>query len=669
MPDARRTETSAEHDPEARYRRGLAQSHRGERKALETLNTALDGYLAQGDVKGAVLASAALTITGQIASNFRRFDEHIARLAVARDPAFRWSDRNEELIALTGLLAALNYFGPDDPFLPQCVARIMELLELDLDVNVKFAAGRMVLYYIEPRNLRALGQRTNSLLRPSIESAELTPHRLARWLSMWVTCLRYAKEEQQAQLADAQVRVLAEQHNLRDIQFWLGCIDVDRSLPARNIALAERGLAAAEALMDPSELGELEQIEVLRTRIARMKGQGDRAVFHASRASAYASELGAPKIVRAAYLVNEAQARLMIDDFSAACTLMRQAAGMVPALYVDEVRDMIALTEGYEAVTAAKPGGRELLTAAWASMRERQFYDAFEGDPEFGARLCALTLEHGIELEFVHRYIEVRGILPPANAPELWPWAIRVHALGGFNVEHRGEPLAIGGKAQKKPLELLKLLIALGGHGVAKEKLCDLLWPDAESAGATASLDTAVSRLRKLIAEPDAVRIEEGKVSLDEVRVWLDVWAFDRDVEALQTALHAQHDDAAVEAIGARLLARYKGPFLGSEDATRGSLAARERWQNRFRRSLADAGRHWEQRGDWPRAIALYERALDDDSLAEELYRRLMHCHLERGEPAEAARVYRRCRDMLSIQLGIPPSAGTEALFKSIYGR
>jgi len=65
----------------------------------------------------------------------------------------------------------------------------------------------------------------------------------------------------------------------------------------------------------------------------------------------------------------------------------------------------------------------------------------------------------------------------------------------------------------------------------------------------------------------------------------------------------------------------------------------------------------------------LYERALDEDSLAEELYRRLMLCHLERGEPAEAARVFRRCREMLSVQLGIPPSAETEALFKLIYGR
>jgi len=44
-----------------------------------------------------------------------------------------------------------------------------------------------------------------------------------------------------------------------------------------------------------------------------------------------------------------------------------------------------------------------------------------------------------------------------------------------------------------------------------------------------------------------------------------------------------------------------------------------------------------------------------------------MRAHLARGELALAARVYRRCRDMLSVQLGIAPSADTEALFRSIY--
>ena len=89
--------------------------------------------------------------------------------------------------------------------------------------------------------------------------------------------------------------------------------------------------------------------------------------------------------------------------------------------------------------------------------------------------------------------------------------------------------------------------------------------------------------------------------------------------------------------------------------------------RSRFLRSLADAGRYWEKRERWSQAGELYERGIEVDTLAEDLYRKLMHCHLAQGEPARAGRVYRRCRDMLSIQLGITPSPETEALFQSIY--
>jgi DNA-binding SARP family transcriptional activator len=669
MRSARRIKADADlaSDAGTGYRLGLEASHRGDYTALETLNTALEGFLAGDDVKGAALASAALLMTNQVVGSYRRFPEHIERLAVARDPAFAWANRDEELVALTGLLAGLIFFGPDDPFLEPCVERTMTLLGLDLDVNVRFAAGRLVLYYSEPRELRALGQRVYSLLRPGMERGDLTPHRLGHWLTYWSRCARYAKDPKQAELAEEQARALAETHQLRDILGWLAYIDFNRCLPERNLAGAERALAMAESVMDPAYLGAHPRIEYLRTKVALMKGQGDRAVFHASRATKFAVEIELPPAMRAIYIVNEAQARLFSDDFASALELLRQATELVPGHYAQEIRDMIALTAAYEAMVEGKPDGRELLANAWASIRERQFYDTFDGFPEFGAKLCVLALEHDIESDFVRRLIETRNIAPPANAPESWPWATRVHALGGFTVLRRGEPLTFEGKTQKKPMELLKVLVALGGRGVAKQKLYDLLWPDSDAAAAAAALDVVISRLRKLLSDPDAIRIEEGKVGLDPERVWLDVWAFDRDVEVLQSALQGNADATLVDNLGKRLLARYAGPFLGSEDPQRWSLAARDRWQNRFRRSLAGAGRYWEQSGDWPRAIALYERALEEDSLAENLYRRLMRGHLARGEPAEAARVYRRCRDMLSVQLGIPPSADTEALFKSIY--
>jgi len=658
---------AADRGSDSQYTRALAAAHRGDPKALEMLNTALDAFLLRKDAIGAALASASLLVTGQLVSNYRRFPDHIARLAPVRDPEFPWQSRSEELVALGGMLAGLLFFAPTDPFIERCVARIMALLDLDVDVNARFAAGRLVLYYSEPRALPALAQRVYSLLSPSVHRAELTPHRLGNWLIFWSRCARYAREPQQAELAEKQARQLAEDHGLRDILGWLAYIEVDRSLPERNVARAERALAAAEALADPARPGEIPRLDYLRTKLALMKSQGDAAVFYASRATQYANEFEFPPPKRAIFIVNEAQARLYIHDFAAARRCLSEAVELAPGNYAQEIRDMLALTEAYEATLADPVRGRELLGRAWASMRERQFYDTFDGFPELGAKLCVLALEHDIEVDFVRHLIESRGISPPLGAPEAWPWAIRVETLGGLKVYCRGEELAFEGKAKKKPIQLLKLLVALGGRAVAKQKLCELLWSDAEPGAAAAALDVVISRLRKLLGVPDAIRIDEGKVGFDAEKVWLDVWAFDRDVQALQDALNGKPDESFIDTTSRKLLARYRGAFLGSEDPQRWSLAARDRWQNRFRRSLADAGGFFEQRGDWPRAMALYERALEEDNLAEDLYRRLMRGHLARGEAAAAAGVYRRCREMLSIQLGIPPSAATEALFKSIY--
>jgi len=43
-----------------------------------------------------------------------------------------------------------------------------------------------------------------------------------------------------------------------------------------------------------------------------------------------------------------------------------------------------------------------------------------------------------------------------------------------------------------------------------------------------------------------------------------------------------------------------------------------------------------------------------------------MICHRQRGQLTDAMNVYRRCRENLSIILGIAPSADTVALYNSI---
>ncbi|MET0733115.1 MAG: bacterial transcriptional activator domain-containing protein, partial [Casimicrobiaceae bacterium] len=102
--------------------------------------------------------------------------------------------------------------------------------------------------------------------------------------------------------------------------------------------------------------------------------------------------------------------------------------------------------------------------------------------------------------------------------------------------------------------------------------------------------------------------------------------------------------------------------FLGLETAAPWALPLRDRLQARFIRSVLAEGQAHENARDFAAARALYERALEQDNLAEPLYRRLMICQREMGDAAGALTTYRRCRDLLSIVLGRKPAAETEAL-------
>jgi len=45
-----------------------------------------------------------------------------------------------------------------------------------------------------------------------------------------------------------------------------------------------------------------------------------------------------------------------------------------------------------------------------------------------------------------------------------------------------------------------------------------------------------------------------------------------------------------------------------------------------------------------------------------------MICLREQGERVQACEVYLRCRQMLSITLGVKPAAATEAIYRELLG-
>jgi LuxR family maltose regulon positive regulatory protein len=208
--------------------------------------------------------------------------------------------------------------------------------------------------------------------------------------------------------------------------------------------------------------------------------------------------------------------------------------------------------------------------------RQHGYMHFFFFPPRVIARLCFMALEAGIETTYVRTLIERNELTPePAwRDAELWPWPIRVYTLGRFSVVKQGTALQFSGKAQKKPLELLKVLIALGGRDVSEARLADALWPEAEGDASAQALATTLFRLRKLIGE-QGIRRQENRLTISRTFCWVDCWAFER--------LSSESSGDPQRCLE-KLRKLYQGPFLDGTDDAPWAQPMRERLQARFAR-------------------------------------------------------------------------------------
>jgi len=278
--------------------------------------------------------------------------------------------------------------------------------------------------------------------------------------------------------------------------------------------------------------------------------------------------------------------------------------------------------------------------------------------PDVLPSVFSFALSEGVGAAKIKAWIEHYQITPARGASEHWPWGVRIYLLGGLRVVCRDQPLQFKSrkKAPKKPLELLVLLAGAGPGGLTSRVIADRLWPNLGADAASVNVDTNVYRLRKLLGVEDALISEKGRIALNSIRCWVDAWSFE------------QHASQCIQAPGKDLvetaraaLDLYKGHVL-EQDEQPWALVLREQLARRMTQLTEAAGKALEERGERDAAIELYQRALVLDHLSEPIYRRLIACLKETGEAAEALKVFRRCRELLSVVLGVQPSKETQAL-------
>jgi len=234
-----------------------------------------------------------------------------------------------------------------------------------------------------------------------------------------------------------------------------------------------------------------------------------------------------------------------------------------------------------------------LLRRAMALGRGGGYVNGWLWRPAPLLRLCAKALENDIEVDYVRGLIR-RWSLVPERPPlhiDAWPWPLKIQTLGSFELIRDDEPVVLTGKV-KKPLELLKALIAQGGKNVPLERLSDALWPDADGDLAKRSFDTTLHRLRKLLGNEKALQLQAGRLSINPRYCWIDAWAFERQCGEVEDTLkgNGQQKDRVLLALNAEKgVALYKGIFLSEDTDLEWTISMRDLLHGRFLQLLGRA--------------------------------------------------------------------------------
>lgn len=440
---------------------------------------------------------------------------------------------------------------------------------------------------------------------------------------------------------------------VRLLDTMLAIVAIHADVVSGDVAGAEKSVAHAERLLNPIWKADMVHLRYLHAGLKLMAGDTAGALQLSEGLAENGEALGAkflavfPKLLRALALAIDGQ----WEAASAYLPEVLEMGRKFPSPWMEFQGELVEAhirfaqgeeTQGLAALSRALAAGRQ------ADVMIMRFWL-----PAFIGPLCARALNAGIEVDYVRRLIRRRKLLPPMPSVDAWPWQVRIYTLGRFAVLRDDKPIVFSGKAQKRPLQLLKALVAFGGRGVAAMSLATTLWKnDVEDA--RHALDMTISRLRKLLGNEAALLIHEGKVSLNDKLCFVDTWSFERnanDSERMQEAVRL--------ATQANALALYQGQFLNGEEEEAWLLPRREKLRSRYVRLVLDHGATLEEGGNGNAAIVVYQKAIEFEPLAEELTQRLMRLYLGSGRRAQALEAFRRCRSMLSVVLGVTPSTAT----------
>lgn len=622
---------------ESAYR--LAAHHRDELCEIETVAAIIESYLLEY-------------------SYFTPLDGWTPVLRNALEKAFPFPTKETELRVQIAFLNALTVRPVALERLPVTILRVFELLTDVGDVGLKVGAARTLVLVAAHTGQLEVGARAERLLTPLLDHPSLSPYARAMCLFVlsWYSVQAHQLDQgmryiiQSEQLAkDEEMPALA-----RLAHYMAGYIEIWRG----HFTAAWKRAELMEKTMFADHPFDVASNWLLKGNIAIFSGDPQTAIKYGRQATELYDRLGS-RMHRVAARGVLVSGYSKLGDIEKTRECLRDVEAVSAEVGYEEITSLtVRVTEAHFTLKQGDvQAATSLLRQALTLSRQKSYGCWLKWSLAVHPELCELSLQAGIEVDYVRHLIRECSWQPSSAAEVEWPWRVKIYTLGRFEVLRDDLPIEFSRKQPKRVLALLKAIIASGGRDVSESRLTDALWPGEDGDNAHKSFEIAVRRLRALLGGDELVEVVGNLVSLNSKCCWLDTRAFDelllnRDVQSLPTIEHA--------------LNLYKGNFLPNETAEPWSVSMRERMRGKFIRFLSNFGKQLERSGEFLQAIPFYQRGIETDDLAEEFYQGLMRCYLALDRRAEGMSVFRRLRQTLSVTLGLGPSASSDALAQQL---
>ncbi len=238
---------------------------------------------------------------------------------------------------------------------------------------------------------------------------------------------------------------------------------------------------------------------------------------------------------------------------------------------------------------------------------------------------------------------------------------LEIRLLGDFSVQQNGRILT--NLDTPRLQALLTYLLLQRDAPQLRRHLAFQLWPDSSEGQARTNLRNLLHRLRQSWPQAaDYLQIKTKSIQWQPTApTKLDVAEFERFLGKAETAVSATDAIAHFQ----QALSYYQGDLLPS-CYDEWIWSPRSRLRQRFLAALEQVIDLLVAQENWPEAIRRAQRLLREEPLREATYRRLMKLHLAHSDRAAALRVYHSCAALLEKELGVSPSAETEAMHQAL---